>query len=81
MSPGLLLEKEIRQEIYYTKEHIPHVVPSSVDQFWRMENGKKIADYQNSDISLLLAWILQYAQKNNIQTPALLQLMSEIVGR
>lgn len=81
LSPELLSEEEIRQEIYYLKEQVPYVIPSSVNQFWRMEDGKMIADYQNSDIPLLLGWTLQYAQKNNIQAPNLLRLMSELVGR
>lgn len=81
LAPEILKEEELREEIYFLKEHIPNVVPSSVNQFWRMEDGKMIADYQNSDISLLLGWVLQYAQKNDLQTPILLKLMSEIVGR
>ncbi len=81
LSPNTLSEEEIRQEVNYVKEQVPHTIPSSVWQFWRIEKGRQIADYQNSDISLLLAWILQYAQKNNIHTPALLQLMTDIIGR
>lgn|GEM_PF-4229515 len=79
LAPGILSEEEIQQEIDYVKEQVPHAIPSSVRQFWRKENGRDIADYQNSDISLLLAWILQYAQKNNIETPTLLNLMEEIL--
>lgn len=81
ISPGLISEDEIWQEIYFLKEQVPYAIPSSVGQFWRMEKGRQVADYQNSDISLLLAWALQYAQKNDIETPKLLKLMSEVVGR
>ncbi|EKD29546.1 MAG: hypothetical protein ACD_78C00363G0002 [uncultured bacterium (gcode 4)] len=81
LAPGILSEDEIQQEIDYVKEQVPHAIPSSVRQFWRKENGRDIADYQNSDVSLLLAWILRYAQKNNIETPTLLNLMEEILWR
>lgn len=81
LAPGLLWKEEIQKEIYACKESVPYVVPSSVNQFWRIEQGEMFADYQNSDISVLLGWILQYAQKHHISTPMLLNLMSEIIGR
>ncbi len=79
ISPGLLSEEEIKEEVYFLRERIPYVIPSSVGQFWTKLDGHDVADYENSDISLLLAWVVQSAQKNGIHTPALLELMEEIL--
>ena len=79
LSSELLSEEEIQQEVHFTREQLQYVIPSSVGQFWTKLDGYDVADYENSDVSLLLAWALRYAQKNGIHTPALLELMEEIL--
>lgn len=54
MKPGILSYAEIYEEIIFTQESIPYIFPSSVHQFWKILDGRVVANYRGSDISLLL---------------------------
>lgn len=81
ISPNTLSIQEISDWIYSTITKIPNVFPSSVSQFWVNRNGRMLADYKNSDIWITLAFLLKTAKTNWIETPMLLNLHKEIVGK
>ncbi len=81
LAPWLIGQEEIKSKLAYVPDSIDQVVPSSVWQFYDYQPNNKplVADYNSTDVHLLLGWVLKYAQTKKIPLPTLYRIHREIV--